>query len=129
MIFAKRLDRIHMHIGLRIFFFDHPGQRCNILHCTDLVIHVHHGYNDRIFPHSIPQLFRINTSLLIHRQARHSKALLFQKIRHRTNRRMLHGCHHDMISGTAVCHSCTDQRPVVGFRAAGGIVDFLFLYL
>ena len=107
------LDCIHMPECLWIFFFDDLPDLFDRLQSPDLIIDIHGGHQDRIFPDRIGKLLKIYSSIAVYRYVTDLKSLLL-KIDHRLD----HGSMFDrrcnnVFSGTFVCHRRSDQCPVV----------------
>ena len=79
LIFSVCLDRINMEQCLRIFLLNALADRLDRLYCSDLVIDVHHRYQDRVLADSFFQILQRNMSQMIDRKIGHLKAHLLQK--------------------------------------------------
>lgn len=109
-----------------------PDNRRSLLygfHRSDLVIHMHHGDQDRVRPQRLPEFLQINHAPAIHPEPGNLESLLLQIAHGILHRRVLDGCGNQMSATAPVCHGTAHQRQIVCLRAAGGKENFLLLRL
>ena len=115
---SKRLYGIRMKNHAGITTLGRLRKHFDIIHRSDLVVHMHDRNKYRIISHGFLKRFGSYSSALIHIKIRNGKSLLFEILHRLRYCGMLYLRSDDMLSRPPVRKGTPYKRQVVGLRSA-----------
>ena len=118
-VLSESLDRIDMIQSTRRFPLLELSDLLHRRDSTDLIVDIHHGYQDDIFIQLFLEHAQVDSSTLVNGYPDDLEPFLFQHLKRFRDGGMFHLRRYDFISRTSVGPGSADESPVICLRPSG----------